>query len=354
MYSFSIDSMIRGYHQYKTIWENPSHHDELLCEREIGNAHDTHAVAIKKDIGGVQTTVGHIAKTISSICSIFLRRGGTILCEVNGHRRYSSDLPQGGLEVPCVLTFVATEEKEKAKTMRIFESVLGMKPKDSAECTTYTPIPDISGALTIQIPVQPVESDPFIDLTEQAQDTNQSPPNKKQKLFSEEQIIMGQDLSDIEINLAQELLKTQHPGLNGLRSTLFQERREVIAENNPVNNVQIVHCHERHHWITVTTVNCKPGEVKAFDSLFTYCDKETTRTIHNLFGTTNSPKPHITMGRCQKQKGEKDCGLFAIAFATAIASGLQPSKQNLDQSAMRIHLVHCFNQKQMSPFPCYQ
>ena len=69
------------------------------------------------------------------------------------------------MEVPCVLTFVATEDKEKAKTMRIFKSVLGMKPKESAECTTYTPIPDISGALTIQIPVQPVESDPFIDLT---------------------------------------------------------------------------------------------------------------------------------------------------------------------------------------------
>ena len=85
MYSFSLDSMIRGYHQYKTIWENPSRRDELLCECEIGNAHDTHAVAIKKYIGGVQTTVGHIAKKISSLCSIFSRQGGTILCEVNGH-----------------------------------------------------------------------------------------------------------------------------------------------------------------------------------------------------------------------------------------------------------------------------
>ena len=62
MYSFSMDSMIRGYHQYKTICENPSCCDELLCESEIGNAHDTHAVAIKKYIGGVQTTVGNIAK----------------------------------------------------------------------------------------------------------------------------------------------------------------------------------------------------------------------------------------------------------------------------------------------------
>ena len=135
-----------------------------------------------------------------------------------------------------------------------------MRPKESAEseCTTHTPTSNIGGALTIQ----PVESDPFIDLTEQAQDINQSPPNKTQKIFSEEQIIMGQDLSDIEINLAQELLKAQHPGLNGLRSILFQERREATAENNSVNNIQIVHHPGKHHWITVTIVNCKPGEVK--------------------------------------------------------------------------------------------
>ena len=65
--------MIRGYHQYKTIWENPLHRDELLCEREIEDA-NTHAVAIKKDVGGVQTTVGYIAidtKKIYSLCSNF-------------------------------------------------------------------------------------------------------------------------------------------------------------------------------------------------------------------------------------------------------------------------------------------
>ena len=74
MYSFSVDSMIRSYHQYKTIWENLSHRDELLCKHEIGNANDTHTVAIKKDIGGVQTTMGHIAidtKKIYSLCSNF-------------------------------------------------------------------------------------------------------------------------------------------------------------------------------------------------------------------------------------------------------------------------------------------
>ena len=113
----------------------------------------------------------------------------------------------------------------------------------------------------------------------------------------------------------------------------FFRKRE---KKTTLNNVQIVYCHERHHWITVTTVNCKPGEVKAFDSLFTYYDKETIGTIHNLFSTTNSPKPKITVDCCQKQKGETVCGLFAIAFAT-----VNPGIYNLvnNQSAMGMHLI---------------
>ena len=51
LYSFTVESMIRGYHEHKRIWENPSAEDYLLCEQEIGNLHDTHAVAIKEALG---------------------------------------------------------------------------------------------------------------------------------------------------------------------------------------------------------------------------------------------------------------------------------------------------------------
>lgn len=111
LYSFTVESMIRGYHEYNCIWENPSVEDYLLCEREIGNPHDTHAVAIKGSVAGdttgAVTTVGHIPRKISAICSIFIRRGGSITCVVNGSRHYSADLPQGGLEIPCILKFMA-------------------------------------------------------------------------------------------------------------------------------------------------------------------------------------------------------------------------------------------------------
>ena len=32
LYSFTVESMIHGYHEYNRIWENPSAEDYLLCE----------------------------------------------------------------------------------------------------------------------------------------------------------------------------------------------------------------------------------------------------------------------------------------------------------------------------------
>ena len=45
---------------YKSAWLNPVIEEELLCKREIGNAHDTHAVAVRnivdEDIEGSDTS----------------------------------------------------------------------------------------------------------------------------------------------------------------------------------------------------------------------------------------------------------------------------------------------------------
>ena len=82
----------------------------LQSRRETSNGHDPFAVAVVKDS---ITVVGHLLRRISAVCSLFLRRHGTIACRVNGSRRYSRDLPHGGLEVPCILIFsVAHQEGE--------------------------------------------------------------------------------------------------------------------------------------------------------------------------------------------------------------------------------------------------
>ena len=103
--TYEFDSMVCGYHQYQSIWSTVVG-EELPCRIELSNSHDLFAVAIcKSDI-----VVGHVLKRILSICSSFLRRGGTITCKVLGPRRYSADLQQlsmalleGEVLIPLVL-----------------------------------------------------------------------------------------------------------------------------------------------------------------------------------------------------------------------------------------------------------
>ncbi len=99
-FEYSIDSAIRGYHVYKNIW-TPEIGEGLQLSQENGNEADQFAVATYKE----EAVVGHVPREISRICWYFLEHDGEILCEVNGNKR-RSPLAQGGLEIPCKLTFI--------------------------------------------------------------------------------------------------------------------------------------------------------------------------------------------------------------------------------------------------------
>ena len=206
---------------------------------------------------------------ISAICSIFIKRGGNVMCQVAGARRYSSDLVQGVLEIPCILKFVAANQKEVTKTIRLLESALNIEkvtinftasPADSGDspqssCSTMNNNRDVTSGAANHERVEKDEDnsmdkadgrdlsqascstlavsnggeshrtkdnsmDMMIDLTE----STNSPPSKKQKLFDAENIIMGVELTDAEINYGQRLLKEKHPKVNGPRTTLYQCR----------------------------------------------------------------------------------------------------------------------------------
>ena len=127
--TFCIESMVHGYHEYLSICNHPLADRELVCKWEAGNLHDPQAVAIKM-IDGNLRVVGHVPSRISSI---FIRRGGpgTITCRVTGDQHYSVDLPQGGLELPCVLTFSAANTNEHSKTKKVFESTLSIETREA-------------------------------------------------------------------------------------------------------------------------------------------------------------------------------------------------------------------------------
>ncbi len=55
---------------------------------------------------------------------------------------------------------------------------------------------------------------------------------------------------------------------------------------------------------------------------------------------------------CQKQTDRTSCGVFAIAFATSIALGLDPSTLVFEKEAkMREHLKDCLNKRVLTAFP---
>ena len=59
----------------------------LQCFREVGNAHDPYAVKVMKAGTRAGTMVGNLPKKTSSTCSLFIRKGGTIDCEVTARSK---------------------------------------------------------------------------------------------------------------------------------------------------------------------------------------------------------------------------------------------------------------------------
>ena len=78
------------------------------------NPSDPYAVATLNGIA----VVGYMPRVISAVCSAFIRGEVVASCEVTGGRQYSADLPQGGMEVPCKVTFTAPV-KEINKVRRL-------------------------------------------------------------------------------------------------------------------------------------------------------------------------------------------------------------------------------------------
>ena len=55
--------------------------------------------------------MGHLPKFMSNLAHFFVKHDREIRCEITGSKRYSSDLEQGGLEIPAKIIFQNSNEK---------------------------------------------------------------------------------------------------------------------------------------------------------------------------------------------------------------------------------------------------
>ena len=102
---FTLDSVIRGHHVYKSVW-TPAIGEVLPAQVEEGNSHDQYAVAVSKG----SFVVGHVPKELSRTFFFFPRHGGVIETRVTGHRRHGNRL-----EVPC--TYVCSGKPRYIKRL---------------------------------------------------------------------------------------------------------------------------------------------------------------------------------------------------------------------------------------------
>ena len=153
----------------------------------------------------------------------------------------------------------------------------------------------------------------------------------------------GEELTDKHMLAAQQLLRQKFPSNNGLRDTLVIDSR---SKPEDVPYVQVIHVNS-NHWITIAASNSK-GPVEVYDSLNpNKLSDSTLHTIRNYHGQSCIVK----IMNIQRQKGFKDCGLFAIANATSICHGDDPTALIYVQDEMRQHLLDCLEKRDMSPFP---
>ena len=98
MDEFTVESVVRGHHIYKTIW-TPYIGEKLPLDAEDNNLHDRHAVAVIRN----GTVVGYMPRNLLPLSWFFFKNGGSIDCEITGHRKCGN-----GLEVPCKYTYKST------------------------------------------------------------------------------------------------------------------------------------------------------------------------------------------------------------------------------------------------------
>jgi len=90
--------------------------------------------------------------------------------------------------------------------------------------------------------------------------------------------------------------------------------------------------------------------VDVYDSLYSSTSASMKQQIAALFSTSKE-SIELRFIDVQKQSGTNDCGLYAIAYVTALCFGKSPSGLVFDQSLMRKHLHNYFEQSNMTMFP---
>ena len=171
------------------------------------------------------------------------------------------------------------------------------------------------------------------------------------KLYST--IRQGEKLDDNHVSAACQILQRQFPNIQGLCTPILGQNLSFPVVNSlfllaGYNYIQILHT-GADHWVTVCIESDE--NAKVYDSMFhstTYIMKKQIASIMH----TKSAQITLRIGQTQIQENSLDCGVYAIAFATELCYGADPSQLKYDAPyRLRMHLLDSLKQQKMNRFP---
>ena len=156
-------------------------------------------------------------------------------------------------------------------------------------------------------------------------------------------------LTDDIIDAAQKTLQKQF-GIPGFQSVARGQCCHFDVE--PDEFIQILH-NGRGHWVTISTIGTKHPEVLVYDSMHSIAPDMLQQQIAALLQTKDEAIT-LKFAKVSMQTNGSDCGVYAIAYATALCLGTSPAKLLFDDSKMRPHLIKCLEDGCFTMFPVRQ
>jgi len=177
-------------------------------------------------------------------------------------------------------------------------------------------------------------------------------------------ILQDNYLSDTHMNSALSLLRKLDPEVNGLYNLEYAQAPYGYSKATG-KWIQILHTGHQH-WILAASgfdfgvphhsqLNIPHGAdvVSIYDSNRNTNCKQTNYVYGSIASLLKSNLSHIIVEEhvCQSQQNGFDCGVYAIAFATALLLNVNPSNCVFEDHKIRNHLRTCLLNQQLSMFP---
>jgi len=177
---------------------------------------------------------------------------------------------------------------------------------------------------------------------------------RREETLADEEVNNIQDeewLSGRIINAASTILRAQFQDTGALFNAEWLSTKEGFNSTLQQQGIQIVNVGNAH-WILIFKGFFGYKFVSVLDS----GDNSERIPMEAVLAASQIWKQDgetisIAKIQCQRQQDGFNCGVFAVAFATALLHGQHPGTVTFDVHRMRDHFKECLLMKHFSPFP---